>query len=80
MSRTLSPVRRAARLLRLLRQPITREALQLELGCSPAQLWRDLRDIAEEGWTVHGQGGGPQQAKSLWRDAEPNDPDAEPKT
>ncbi len=66
MSRSLNPVRRAARLLRLLAQPRTLDELQDLLQISPAQLRRDLTDLRAEGWPIEEQGGGPRQPKSVW--------------
>lgn len=48
----LSPVRRAGRLLMLLREPRTLDELLALLGVSPAQLRADLRELREEGWPI----------------------------
>lgn len=53
----LTPVRRAARLLRLLRErPHTLPELHEALGVSAPQLRRDLEGIAAEGWVCGGTG------------------------
>lgn len=51
----LSPIRRAARLLRLLREPQTLEALQAQLGVTERQVRRDLDDLEAEGWLIRRQ-------------------------
>jgi len=72
----LSPIRRAARLLRLLREPQTLEALQAQLGVTERQVRRDLDDLEAEGWPIRRQSRprlvwSPRQASLLCAEATP---------
>lgn len=63
----MSPARRTARLIRLLRErPHTLAELQELLQISGNQLRRDLDAIREEHWPLQEQGGGPHQPKQVW--------------
>lgn len=52
VSEHLSPVRRAGRLLMLLRERRKLEDLRAMLGIGPAQLRNDIRDLRAEGWVI----------------------------
>jgi predicted DNA-binding transcriptional regulator YafY len=66
VSAHLSPVRRTARLLLLLRQPRTLNELLAELQVSAVQLRRDLADLRAEGWPIEESAERGRTPKHLW--------------
>ena len=66
VSVNLSPVRRAGRLLVLLRESRTLGELRALLGISASQLRVDLRELREEGWLIEETAGRGRAPKRVW--------------